>query len=311
MATIGDSHVKKKACPHPLATALGFLAVTLAPAMHATEPKQDEVIENSIKMKLVYIAPGKFEMGAPKEENHSGDGGVETLRQVTLTNGFYLGAFEVTQSEFQQVLDRNPAQHSKDGKCASDVEGQDTSKFPVENVTWFDAVEFCNALSKRENLTEYYTLDEVKRDDGAIKSGKVTVKGGLGYRLPTEAEWEYACRAGTKTPFHFGEKLDGDEANIKGKAVYLFRTCPVGSYAPNKLGLYDMHGNVMEWCHDWFEDKEGDAVDPQGPDSGEARILRGGGFYNGARNCRCAARPYTQPDYRGPNAGLRVARTFH
>lgn len=287
-----------------------LLSASLESAATAADTSPGAVIENSIKMKLAYIPPGEFEMGAPERERVARDAGEEKLHHVKLTKGFYLGAYEVTQSQFQQVLGRNPASYSKDGENKAEVEGEDTTSFPVERVTWFDAVEFCNALSKREKLAEYYALSEVKREDGAIKSAKVTVNGGKGYRLPTEAEWEYACRAGTKTMFHFGDALDGDEANVKGQTVSLYRACAVGSYAANRFGLYDMHGNVFEWCSDWFAEYDGDAVDPQGPESGESRMVRGGSFINGARNARSAARPYAPPASRTDYLGFRAARAY-
>jgi formylglycine-generating enzyme required for sulfatase activity len=277
--------------------------------VYAVEPKLGDVVENSIAMKLAYIEPGQFEMGAPEGERAARDAGKETLHQVTLTKGFYLGAYEVTQSQFQQIMGRNPSCHSKDGEGRAVIEGKDTAAFPVERVTWFDAVEFCNTLSLREKLIEYYLMEEVKRDNGAIANAMVTVRGGLGYRLPTEAEWEYACRAGTKMPFHYGDTLDGDKANVKGKTISLYRACRVGSYAPNRWGLYDMHGNVLEWCHDWFADSEQDAVDPQGPASGDTRIVRGGSFINSARNSRSSARPHATPSSVNDYVGFRIART--
>ena len=144
---------------------------------------------------------------------------------------------------------------------------------PVECVSWNDCQEFCK-------------------------------KAGLGLRLPTEAEWEYACRAGTQTAYFWGNALNGDKANCHGnypcgtttKGRYLQKTTPVGSYAPNAWGLYDMHGNVLEWCADWYESYPSGAVtDPPGPAAGGSRVLRGGGWYGDARYCRSALRDYDDP----------------
>src|SRR4029077_8680599 len=134
--------------------------------------------------------------------------------------GFYLGAYEVTQSQFEKLLGRNPAGFSKDGDGKSAVEGKDTASFPVEQVSWYDAVEFCNALSKSEGLPEYYTLIRHDINKKKIVGAEVAKDGGKGYRLPTEAEWECACRAGTKTPFHFGDMLNGKDANVNGEYPY-------------------------------------------------------------------------------------------
>ena len=292
----------------------GLLAASIGSVANAAEPKAGDIIENSIKMKLAYIPPGEFEMGSPKSEKDRTD--KEKLHHVKLTKGFYLGAYEVTQSQFEEVLERNPSYFSKDGSGKSAVADKDTAPFPVEQVSWYDAVEFCNALSKSEKIPEYYTLAEIKRKDGAITSAKVTENGGKGYRLPTEAEWEYACRAGTKTPFHFGEMLNGKNANVYAvypgtstKEPYLNRTCIVGSYPANAFGLYDMHGNVWEWCNDWYGDYTSDGVDPKGSDSGKGRVLRGGSFGFYALDARSANRHLYLPPYRLNLNGFRAART--
>src|SRR5262249_726304 len=183
----------------------------------------------------------------------------EKEHAVEITKGFYLGTYEVTQKQFKAVMGYNPSYFSRDGKRrASDtdfsykptggkdkVKGLDTDGFPVEQVAWGDQQEFIKKLS---------SLPEEK-------------KNGHQYRLPTEAEWEYACRGGAtvKTTFQFGNTLSSSQANFDGnhphpygggtKGKYLERTCKVGSYKPNKFGLYDMHGNVAEWCADWYDKK--------------------------------------------------------
>ncbi len=292
-----------------------LLAASVASMANSAEPKAGNIIKNSIEMRLAYIPRGEFEMGSPESEKDRRDREGEKLHHVKLTKGFYLGAYEVTQSQFKKVLGRNPAWFSKDGDGKSKVAGKDTASFPVEQVSWYDAVEFCNALSKSEGLPEYYTLI---RDDKKNKaSAEVVEGGGKGYRLPTEAEWEYACRAGTETPFHFGDELNGKDANVDGEFPYgtstkgpsLNRTREVGGYAPNKFGLYDMHGNVWEWCNDWYGDYAGDRVDPKGPAvSVDCRVLRGGAFSH-AHEARSASRLFYQPTYRSGNFGFRVAMT--
>lgn len=284
-------------------------------SVQAPQRKGEGVVKNSLGMKLAYIPPGKFAMGSPGSEMDCLDN--EKPHQVRLTKGFYIGTHEITQFQFQRVLWRNPARFSADGVEAARVSEQDTSSFPVEMVTWYDAVEFCNALSKREGLPEYYTLRNVERENAAITSADVKNRGGVGYRLPTEAEWEYACRAGTITAFHFGDVLNGNEANVNGdgpygtstKGPHLARPREVGGYAPNKFGLFDMHGNVWEWCNDWYGDYGGDAVDPRGAVSGESRVLRGGSFFEVASNVRSARRFSLPPGRRGGVVGFRVART--
>lgn len=187
------------------------------------------LITNSIGMKLKLIPSGEFLMGSPEsEEARDSDEGPQ--HRVRITKPFYLGVYEVTQGEYERVTGDNPSCFSKVGTGKAKVAGQDTSRFPVEEVSWEDAVEFCRKLS----------------DLPSERSARRV------YRLPTEAEWEYACRAGTTTPLHFGTQLNGREANCDGnypygtdtKGTYLKRTTTVGSYKANAFGLYDMHGKL-------------------------------------------------------------------
>jgi formylglycine-generating enzyme required for sulfatase activity len=286
-------------------------------------PPAGEVVVNEIGMMLQVIPAGQFQMGSPEAEEGRDDD--EFQHAVRITRPFYLGAYEVTQREFQEVMGYNPSYFTPAGEGAGDLEGiADATGFPVEQVSWFDAIAFCNQLSQRERLTPFYELTGIQRNvHGSIIDGSVKILGGNGYRLPTEAEWEYACRAGTSTPFHFGTQLNGQEANVDGNYPYgvttrgpfLGRTTTRGSYAPNAFGLFDMHGNVWEWCQDGYDEAfyRGSPVDdPTGvadPASGASRVLRGGSWVNLAKKCRAALRFESAPSNRFRDRGFRVART--
>jgi formylglycine-generating enzyme required for sulfatase activity len=245
-----------------------------------TAPKE---IVNSIGMKLVRIPAGKFLMGSlANEPGRFDDEGPQ--HEVEISQPFYMGVYEVTQEEYQKVMGTNPSWFSAQGRGKDKVANQDTRRFPVEWVSWNDAVEFCRKLSE---------LPEEKR------AGRV-------YRLPTEAAWEYACRGGARSsePFHFGKTLNADEANVEAR---LRRTTTVGSYPANGFGLHDMHGNVWEWCSDWNGNyPRGFVKDPTGPDNGTGRVQRGGAWRFGERNARSAYRHESKPDIRNDDLGFRV-----
>ena len=193
----------------------------------------------------------------------------ETQHKVTLTKPFYIGKFAVTQDQWVAVMGNNP----------SDTLGPN---FPVTGVSWEDCQEFIKKLNAKI--------------DG-------------GYRLPTEAEWEYACKAGTTTAYSFGNKITPKDANYYDSKID--KPVAVGSYKPNLFGLYDMHGNVREWCEDWFGDYPTGAVtDPQGPPIGESRILRGGSFDPNECNARSSTRTYCVPSYPFDFFGFRLVRTI-
>jgi formylglycine-generating enzyme required for sulfatase activity len=200
------------------------------------------------------------------------------------------------------------------------VEGLDTQQFPVEQVRWYDAVDFCNKLSGLEKLPPYYKL--AARPD-ADDPFEVTVLGGKGYRLPTEAEWEFACRAGTTSAFHFGDVNNGVQSNVRGlfpygtatQGPYLRRTSRVESYkeCENPFGLFDMHGNVWEWCEDWYDEgyyAKSPAKDPVNEAISKYRVVRGGSWFNYPSYSRAALRLTTRPDAAMLDRGFRVARSL-
>jgi formylglycine-generating enzyme required for sulfatase activity len=229
------------------------------------------LITNSIGMELILISPGEFLMG-------SEDGGSweKPVRRVHISQPFYLGKYPVTQAQWQAVMGNNPSHFTGD------------LNRPVEQVSWEDAQEFLRKLNERE------------------KSGKP-------YRLPTEAEWEYAARAGTTTTYCFGD----DPQRLGEYAWYSensgSKTHPVGQLKSNAWGLYDIHGNVWEWVQDWFAEdfyrqRSNPDRDPQGPDNGQYRVLRGGSWNLVAWGVRVADRYWYEPGSRHANVGFRCAQ---
>ena len=224
---------------------------------------------NNVTLKLAIIPSGKFMMGSPETEmDRFADEGPQ--HEVTISKPFYMGATEVTQEQYEAVMSKNP----------SNFKG---AQNPVEQMSWDDAVEFCKKLS--------------------AKTGKSVT-------LPTEAQWEYACRAGSKTRFYYGD--DNDYTNLGDYAWYGKnsdnKTHPVGQKKPNAWGLYDMNGNVWQYCSDWYADSYANAnkTDPTGPASGAHRVVRGGSWINGPFSCRSAYRAGAPPDERSSNIGFRV-----
>ncbi len=247
--------------------------VALSPSV-----KQPEAITNSIGMKLVLIHAGSFTMGSPRKEQFVLNN--ERPHDVTISESYYLGVYEVTQHEYEKVMGKNPSHFSKQR-----LGNSDSSKHPVETITWNDAVSFCKKLSETE---------EERR-------------AGREYRLPTEAEWEYACRAGSGASFCFGDPEDGlwDYAWFGEGAAGT--THPVGGKKPNRWGLYDMHGNIAEWCQDWFADHTTAENNPKGPDVGRFRVIRGGVYELGADYCRSWDRVMGKPTDSDCVYGFRIA----
>lgn len=274
----------------------------------------------STGLQLVPIEPGTFRMGSPVgEPNRRPD---EAQHLVRITRPFILGAYEVTQDQYQQVMKANPSWFSSTGRGKGHFLGQGSGRFPVDSVTWFDAVEFCNRLSRLDGYDPYYHVTDIERDGETIRRARVKVAGGNGYRLPTEAEWEYACRSESTTAFHFGRDTYQGALNCKPlltssgyasvlKWPDLARTSAVGTYKPNVWGLYDMHGNVGEWCNDWYDRDyyaASPANDPPGPDTGTHRVVRGGSWLVTEGSCRSASRFFHPPDESNYITGFRVAR---
>jgi formylglycine-generating enzyme required for sulfatase activity len=296
-----------------LASAYGLVALAVALPLASgadvegkkSSPKHMELdLGGGVKMKLVRIEPGKFRMGSSKSEQeqvarmvgviNAKYVAVENQHEVEITKPFYMGVYAVTQAEYEKVMGKNPSYFAATGGGKDKVSGLDTARFPVERVGWDEAVDFCRKVSQKAGKT----LD-----------------------LPTEAEWEYACRAGTAGPFHYGASLSSKQANFNGnkpyggadKGPHLERTTQVGTYEANAFGLFDMHGNVWQWCKDWWGLYAGkNEIDPQGPASGKRRVVRGGTYYTDAWLCRSAFRTSFPPDDRdGPNVhtnriGFRV-----
>ncbi|MGZ3596910.1 MAG: formylglycine-generating enzyme family protein [Syntrophales bacterium] len=235
----------------------------------------------TIGAKFVLIPAGTFMRGSP--ENEPDRSSNEKQYKVKINKPFYMQTTEVTQGQWKKVMGNNPSEFKS---CGDDC--------PVEQVSWNDAQEFIKKLNKMEGTNKY--------------------------RLPTEAEWEYAARAGTTTPFYTGNCLSTDQANYNGnfpltgcpKGEYRDKTVRIGSFAPNAWGLYDMYGNVWEWCQDWFDDyswMRSRLSDPSGPLSGTERVMRGGCWSDGAKYSRSAHRLYFKPTGATRYIGFRLVRT--
>ncbi len=262
-------------------------AAKKAQTLWAEQLKVEPTITNTAGMELVLVPPGEFAMG-PDNQRHT----------VKLTQPFFAGKYEVLQKEYESVMGANPSKFSPKGFFKEKVSGLNAARFPVDSVSWDNAIEFCNRLSEKEGLKPYYT------PGGGIQ-------GGNGYRLLTEAEWEYACRAGTDTHSAFGQKLSGAQANLKDTTGNLKRTEQAGKYAANPFGLFDFHGNVYEWCYDHYDANyvAKAAVNPVGPKSGSTRVRRGGSWSTAPSFALSAVRAYMKPGENPNDAGFRIART--
>ena len=254
------------------------------------------------EMKLRRIPGGRFYMGSHDSDEYLRNN-EHPQHRVIIPSNFFVSVYPITQKQFQDLMEYNPSVVVEDENC------------PVDSVTWFSAVEFCNKMSEAESLSPYYELKAVRRRaNNSIENANVSILGGDGYRLPTEAEWEYACRAGSITPWCFGDQvLDvGEYAWFYDNSTK--ETHPVGQRKPNSWGLFDMHGNVMEWCYDWYNESqyqqyaEEDVENPMGPEEGTAKVLRGGAWQFGAEATRCAYRNSSAPDAAAGVIGFRICR---
>lgn len=297
--------------------------------------KPGNVMKNSLGMPLVLLPRSHYIKGSVKSEykrRHD-----EELRAVIISKRILMGVHEVTQAEFETVMGQNPSFHSRHGDGAESVADLKTGRFPVEQVSWADAMEFCQKLSKQPE---------------ELSANRV-------YRLPTESEWEFACRAGSTLAFSTGQVIDGSQANIRADQPYWYaergewlrRTKTVGSHSPNQFGLCDMHGNVAEWCLDDYNEKPSglhlirietsedtgdpvailehmherlnapltplftvqqkhdmwkDATDPFGTSNGKSKVIRGGSYLSDVAQCRSAARKFQPKDYAHKALGFRV-----
>jgi len=268
-----------------------------------TNPANSENASIEVPENFVRIKGGTFEMGSPDTEAWRSDD--ETQHTVTVGD-FYMSIYELTQAEYREITGENPSNFSGD-------------ELPVENISWLDAVRYCNARSKKENLTPAYTIDG---------QSVIWDRSANGYRMPTEAEWEYACRAGTTTPFNTENSISAEEANYYGHYPYEIEdnyfsqgnlttkpgkyrqaTVAVNSFSPNKWGLYNMHGNVGEWVWDYYGAYSAKSqTDPSGAESGTLRVYRGGGWNDFAKNIRSAYRATLEQSKSSFNIGIRLVR---
>ena len=275
---------------------LGLVGALTVVAQEVKPGKVDVVdFGEGVKLEMVLVPAGKFKMGLTKKEladfkvefqedikktknRELGKKEIEVVNiimnfqgkqhEVTLTKSYYMGKYEVTQEQWESVMGNNPSDTKE-------------TNLPVTDVSWEDCQEFIKKLN-------------------GITKGK--------YRLPTEAEWEYACRAGTKTAYSFGDKITPKDANYGDSGID--EPVAVGSYKPNAFGLYGMHGNVWEWCEDWEADyPKGAVTDPKGPATGENRVLRGGSFNLTVSLPRSSHRFFDTPSDRHYYGGFRLART--
>ncbi len=252
-----------------IAMVLGLVGALTVMAQEV-KPGKAEVIDLGKDVKLEMVLVPAGKFKMGSPASEKERSDNETQHEVTLTTPFYMGKYEVTQEQYEAVMGNNPSAFDKG------------AKLPVTDVSWEDCQEFIKKLNAKTNG---------------------------GYRLPSEAEWEYACRAGTTTAYSFGDNITAKDANYN-IGVKIVKPVAVGGYKPNAFGLYDMHGNVWEWCEDWYAAYPKESViDPNGPAAGKRRVLRGGSFFSDASDVRSSARFYNELTSRDGSFGLRLAKT--
>ncbi|RJR54017.1 MAG: formylglycine-generating enzyme family protein [Desulfobacteraceae bacterium] len=260
---------------------LALVFFLFGPIGLSSSHSQERIFKNSLGMEFVLIPAGSFEMGSPPEEPSRYKS--EILHRVSLSKPLYVQTSEVTVEQWTNIMGK---------RLLKTLFGP--KDLPVTKVSWFDCMEFVEKMNSRGEGT---------------------------YRLPTEAEWEYACRAGAAQPFHWGAEIDcskamyGNSSKKAGECVGKSKDAKadgparVRSYSPNGWGLYDMHGNVWEWCQDWFSGYTlGWQVDPAGPETGSMKVRRGGSWLSEGHRLRCANRAYAHPASRFASTGLRLVR---
>ena len=273
-------------------TLSSFLTLLLACAVNVTD-----LVDIRQEMVEMLAAGKEFQMGSDE-----GDPDEKPVHTVKFTENFLIGKTEVMQMDYEALLGVNPSEFIGDS-------------LPVDKVTWFDAVLFCNALSKYHGLDTVYEYTEVigtPGDNSQLQDLEIHFDKN-GYRLPTEAEWEYACRGGTTTKYYWSNSSDSDTMSIY--AWYSKNsdneTHTVGEKLPNDYGLYDMSGNLYEWCNDWYGNyTDTTVIDPTGPAIGSGKIIRGGNWLTSDKFCRVSYRGYTNAAFRCSAIGFRVARSL-
>jgi len=283
------------------------------PGKRVTQPSVTPVIQPETPRDFVHIRGGLFTMGSPAGEIDRFDD--ETQHEVKVSD-FYLCKYAVTLAGFKAFIEASGYRTDAEKGDGSYVwDGKRWEK--RAGINW----RFGISGGERTSVEEMHPVVHVSWNDAVAYCKWMSEKTGAAFRLPTEAEWEYACRAGTTTPFNMGENLTTGQANYNGnypynnnqKGVYRENTVPVDEFAPNGWGLYNMHGNVLEWCGDWYGEKyydecrkKGIVENPAGPETGSDRVLRGGSWFSNAGNCRSAVRGNDTPGYRDYSVGFRL-----
>lgn len=281
-----------------------FIYVMIFPSDIKAQKQNSTSVQdyNYFDTSMVLIPSGNFIMGSPNTKKNRGKD--ELQHKVSISYSFYIGKYEVTQKEYQKLMGQNLSAFRK-------------PKFPVENVSWWDAIKYCNKLSKIENQPLAYndSTGELIDSNGNITDDITLVSG---YRLPTEAEWEYAARAGSTSAYYTGYKITKNEASFgertffkrNKKLIAKPKTVNGNKFSPNAWGVYNIYGNVWEWCNDWYNSYKSEAqINPVGDNSGTVKILRGGAWNSRAKECRSAKREKSTQNFRCVAVGFRICKT--